>query len=470
MIQRFSTNFAVFSYFFDLGVAFGTIYLSRLLRPFLSHLPIFKPLNELPDIPPAIYILFPLIWTFFLFFFSVYDGKKNLKVIDEYSYLTMASLLAAITMAGLLYFTYRDISRGFFIVYLIFTFLLLLLWRTAARVLYKQRIEMKGYKPKILIIGAGPVGFGMKGKLEAAGKDTYKFIGFLDDSPEKQKTLKEVLGSTLTAREIVEQKHIDHVIIALPRSAHEKVDQLIKDFYSLPVRISVIPDYFHISIHHARLIEFAGFPLLDLRAPALTENQRLTKRIFDVIITLSGLIPALPLMLIISLLILMIDGKPVIFVQKRVGENGRLISIYKFRTMVVDADKLFDRVSKKEDNGTVIYKSRADPRITSLGRFLRRFSLDELPQLFNILRGTLSLVGPRPELPILVEQYQPWQRARLAVPQGLTGWWQIQGRSDHPLHLHIEDDLFYIEHYSMWLDISIIIKTIWIVLRGKGAY
>lgn len=105
-----------------------------------------------------------------------------------------------------------------------------------------------------------------------------------------------------------------------------------------------------------------------------------------------------------------------------------------------------------------------------MGRFIRRFSLDELPQLFNVLKGDMSLVGPRPELPWLVEKYEPWQRKRFAVPQGVTGWWQVNGRSDKPMHLHTEDDLFYIQNYSLWLDLYILLKTPWMVLRGKGAY
>ena len=181
-------------------------------------------------------------------------------------------------------------------------------------------------------------------------------------------------------------------------------------------------------------------------------------------VILSIFVPALPLMGILSLLIWIFNGRPILFKQKRVGENGRLFTVYKFRTM------LPNQVTKTDAQGNIVHKWRDDPRFTPLGRFLRRFSLDELPQFFNILSGSMSLVFPRPELPELVEKYQPWQRERFAIPQGLTGWWQIHGRSDRPMHLHTEDDLYYVQNYSFWLDIQILIRTFWIVLRGKGAY
>jgi lipopolysaccharide/colanic/teichoic acid biosynthesis glycosyltransferase len=216
--------------------------------------------------------------------------------------------------------------------------------------------------------------------------------------------------------------------------------------------------------------DFAGIPMLDLRAPALDEYQRMLKRGFDIIMTLLLLIPFLPMMIVIAMLVLIIDGWPVLFFQKRVGENGRMFSFIKFRTMRRDAELLKKEAEFLDEEGNLIHKRPNDPRITPLGKFLRRFSLDELPQFFNILQGNMSLVGPRPELPELVEKYQPWQRQRFAVPQGLTGWWQIHGRSDKPMHLHTEDDLYYVNHYSIWLDIEICVKTLWIVMRGKGAY
>jgi lipopolysaccharide/colanic/teichoic acid biosynthesis glycosyltransferase len=138
--------------------------------------------------------------------------------------------------------------------------------------------------------------------------------------------------------------------------------------------------------------------------------------------------------------------------------------------MLPNAEKMLRNAIEIDAQGNILHKHPDDSRITPLGRFLRRFSLDELPQLFNILVGSMSLVGPRPELPELVDNYQPWQRERFAIPQGLTGWWQIHGRSDKPMHLHTEEDLYYVQNYSFWLDIQILILTFWTVMRGKGAY
>ena len=263
---------------------------------------------------------------------------------------------------------------------------------------------------------------------------------------------------------------IDDVIIALPARAFDKVNQLVSELHDLPVKVWIIPDYFHLALHKAVFEEFAGIPMLDLRAPALNEYQRTIKRVFDIgIITLLSPI-ILILIAIISVAIWLEDRGSILFRQLRVGENGRLFEMLKFRTMVPNAEHLRHMVEKRDDLGHLLHKSPDDPRVTNVGRFLRRTSLDELPQIFNVLKGEMSLVGPRPELPFLVENYEPWQRKRFAVPQGLTGWWQVNGRSDKPMHLYTEEDLYYVQHYSVLLDLSILFRTIGAVLRGKGAF
>lgn len=196
----------------------------------------------------------------------------------------------------------------------------------------------------------------------------------------------------------------------------------------------------------------------------------MSKRVFDILFASIALVFAFPLIAVSALLVYLEDGPPVLFKQTRVGRDGRLFEIYKLRTMVKNAEQLQDEVERRDARGNLIHKTRGDPRITRIGRFLRRFSLDELPQLINVLDGTMSLVGPRPEMLYLVEQYEPWQRERFSVLPGMTGWWQIHGRSDKPMHLHTEDDLYYIQHHSIRLDLQIILRTIWVVILGKGAY
>jgi lipopolysaccharide/colanic/teichoic acid biosynthesis glycosyltransferase len=190
----------------------------------------------------------------------------------------------------------------------------------------------------------------------------------------------------------------------------------------------------------------------------------------DIVISATVLLFFMPVMIAVALAIKLEDGGPVFYRAERVGENGRIFKMLKFRSMIVDADKLQHLVSHVDDNGNVVYKTAQDPRVTRTGRLIRRASIDELPQLINVLKADMSLVGPRPELPWLVDDYEPWQRKRFAVPQGITGWWQINGRSDNPMYMHTDQDLYYIQHYSWWLDIFILWRTVSVVLRGKGAY
>ena len=468
MFRRFSTNFAILSILLDTTFIISALIAAEYLRPLLNDLPFAATVRD-PLLPTILYPVFAFTWVGILLLHSVYDGRRNLYIFDEVASLTIASSLAAVSLAGMLYLSFRDVSRVLFLVFVFIAYTSLLSWRLFARLLFRLKPASSQIR-RVLIVGAGPVGRELEAQIHRHTYLSLEVVGFLDDDPTKRIPGAGILGSLPHAHRVVEKQKVDDVVIALPRRAHKQVNDLVAELHKLPVKVWVIPDYFHLALHKATVEEFAGLPMLDLRAPALNEYQRMVKRVFDLFLTFLLFIPALPIMGVIALAICLDSPGPIFFNQQRVGENGKLFPMHKFRSMVVNADKRLDEVTRPTGNGKKNHKFVNDPRVTRVGRFLRRTSLDELPQLFNVLMGEMSMVGPRPELPVLVEQYEPWQHKRFAVPQGLTGWWQVNGRSEKPMHLNTEDDLYYIHHYSLLLDLHILVKTVWVVLRGKGAY
>ncbi len=469
MLRRFSINFAIFSMIMDaIWVVIG-LKVSVLVRPFLNAVPFFKAIPEPVDLPAGIYIFFPLIWVGILAAFAIYDGRKYLRVVDEYAMLTLGSLIATGAMAGILYLSYRLISRALFFMFVLIVYILLLGWRGVVRVVFRMRREWPDAARRVLIVGAGPLGILIGEQIQKARIENMQCVGYVDDE-KLDKDSPELLGNFKDVHKIIQGSAITDVVIALPYSIYQRMNEVVTLTSDLPVKVWVALGFFDLALYKTDIEDFAGVPMLDLRAPALSEYQRLVKRIFDLFFGSLALLPALPIMALISLVILIVDGRPVFFIQKRVGENGRIFEICKFRTMVKNADQIRKAAERTDDEGNLIHKRADDPRVTRIGRFLRRFSLDEFPQFFNVIRGTMSLVGPRPELPYLVEKYQAWQRKRFAVQPGLTGWWQVNGRSERTMHLHTEDDLYYINNYTLWLDIQILIRTIWTIFLGKGAF
>ena len=346
----------------------------------------------------------------------------------------------------------------------------MLLWRGTASILFRLQEYNPKSRRRVLIAGSGPVGRDLAAQFKRYPQLGLHVVGFLDDNPKKRNEAEDILGSLLDARRIVSEQRVDDVIIALPQSAYRRMERLVEELHSLAVKVWVIPDYFRLALHRASVDEFAGIPMLDLRAPALNDYQRLVKRAFDILVGLPSMLVTLPLMTIIGLAIRLEGEGPVLLRQQRAGENGKIFEMYKFRTMSPGAEAYNNLVGGHSEDNESVHKRADDPRVTRLGRALRRASLDELPQLFNVLKGEMSLVGPRPELPYLVAHYEPWQRQRFVVPQGITGWWQINGRSDKPMHLNTESDLYYVQNYSLLLDIYILIKTVGVVISGKGAF
>ena len=468
MLRRFSINLAIITMIIDsllvlAGISITTFVIDRQLTNVVGIRAQFSPFT---------FIVFPIIWWVIFLVGSLYDNRRNLRIVDELTSFLLLSLLATISLAGILYLAKLSVHRTDFLTFVVLTIFMQLLARIGLRIAWRTNNHHANGNGihKILIIGAG--GTGQRAAAEIQKFDSgsaIQIVGFLDDDPQKLNQ-PEVLGRVMDAQRVITDQHITGVLIALPDSAHKVREELIDILKRLLIDVWVIPDVFRLALYRPRLETFAGMPMLDLRAPAINDYQRLAKRIFDLFAASILVVFTSPIMLLIAILIRRDSEGPALFRQERIGENRKPFKMYKFRTMVQDADKLAGTVQHLDINGNILHKTPDDQRITRVGRFLRRTSMDELPQLYNVLKGEMSLVGPRPELPYLVENYQPWQYARFAVPPGLTGWWQINGRSNKPMHLHTEDDIYYVQNCTIWLDIQILLKTVIVVLFETGAF
>jgi exopolysaccharide biosynthesis polyprenyl glycosylphosphotransferase len=330
----------------------------------------------------------------------------------------------------------------------------------------------KGASHHVILIGQGDQVLRATERLTKLGWAGVEVLGCISDQPPTSNGTDglKFLGPLDQANEIIRGTHTEDVVIAMPRESYARVEALVGQLLELPCNLWIAPDYFSILLYGSQVENLGGVPMISLKVPTLSGYERVAKRLLDVaaggLLTMLGL----PIMGLIALAIRLDSPGSAFFRQSRVGENGRVFGMLKFRTMNEDAERHLSEVVVTDSKGDLHYKRGDDPRVTGVGRWLRRTSLDELPQLFNVLRGEMSLVGPRPEMPWLVDQYEPWQRKRFAVPQGMTGWWQVNGRSDKPMHLNTEDDMFYVRNYSILLDLRILVKTVLVVLRGRGAY
>lgn len=468
MLRRFSIRYAVFSVIMDLVLTFAAFSIAIFIRPLLPPMPLLVQVNGV-EVPLWTYWVVPFSWVFVFLVVSVYDAKRTYKIVDELQSVTIGSLLASLLCAGLFFLAFREFSRYVFITFIVLNISFLFGWRIVARIAVRM-IRIPAAEKRVLVVGAGDVGRRVGAMINSYEWMGLSLVGFVDDENSAEMAPAPIIGRLAETRSVVMREGIDDVVIALPQDAYGYINTLVLALQDLSVNMRVVPDYFSLALYKASVDDFGGVPMISLRDPALNEFQRLVKRVFDLLFSSISLLFLSPVMLLIALLIKLDSNGPIIFRQKRVGENGQLFDMYKFRSMVVGAEKMQVQLSRKDANGKIVFKHRDDPRVTRIGRMLRRSSLDELPQLLNVLLGDMSLVGPRPELPWLVGQYEAWQHKRFAVPQGITGWWQVNGRADKPLHMHTEDDLYYIQNYSLWMDFYILFKTPLVVLRGKGAY
>lgn len=433
-------------------------------------IPLGAPLGE-PQalLNPMVYVIVGLVYPLAFLALSVYDLRRDTRPVGDPNSLVRALLAGVFVFAGVLYFTYRDVPR----LLVLYFFIAQLALLSAARLGIGMglRLQHRRGRPlsRVLLVGTGEVAARVAQEIKTRLGESVLIIGCVDDEPGNPPAGLTLLGNLAAAPELVRTLLVDEVIVALPASQYLAVEKLVYALLTLPVRLRLVPDYLRLVVVQSSVESLGGIPLIGLREPRISGASWVVKRTFDVLTTTAMLLVGWPVMLLIAIAIRLDSPGPVIFKQRRVGENGQLFWMYKFRTMCQDAEARGPQLGFDE-HGNPIYKWPRDVRVTRVGHRLRRASLDELPQLFNVMRGDMSLVGPRPEMLFLVERYDSWQRQRLAVPPGITGWWQVSGRSDLPMHLNTQFDLYYIRNYSLWLDLRILWKTVWVVVKGQGAY
>jgi exopolysaccharide biosynthesis polyprenyl glycosylphosphotransferase len=470
-MRKIDTNTIIFLMVADLLVtlvAFFTAVQARYWLPFgvrLSWGEVAQPL--------VVYGLVALIWGVTFALMQVYDARHRVRTWNEAKVITGAVGVACLVFAGVLYLTYRELPRRLFFYFVVGDLTLLIGLRLALQWMLRFAGRQDAAPRRVLIVGAGQLARQVAQGVRTQSAAGLSLVGCVDDEAvalHPDDPVGPRLGAIQDAPALVKAQQVDEVIFALPLRAHGDIEWLVLALQSQPVRVRVVPDYFDLAMSRATVEDFNGLPLVGLRDPAIDGYDRVVKRFFDLVVSVLLLLVAWPVMLLVALAIKLDSAGPALFVQERIGENGQPFQMFKFRSMFVGAERANSSEPAHSRGDVIVHKTPNDARVTRLGRFIRRTSLDELPQLFNVLRGEMSLVGPRPELPWLVESYETWQRRRFAVPPGITGWWQINGRSDRVMHMHTEDDLYYIQNYSPLLDLQILWRTIGVVVRGRGAY
>ncbi len=472
MLQRASFRYTLALYVLDMVATLASLHAALLAR---RAWPWGKPFEEqYGGLNPAIFAIALVAWTVALVVSSAYDPQRILRTEHEIARVLVGIGFGSLLFAGALYFSYRAVSRLLVTYFVTLDSIALLTLRLTLRIIWRSLGVRRIPTSRILIIGAGLLGQDIAHSFVEHAWMGLETVGFLDDDPAKHGQHIggiPVLGALADAPKIVATHRITDVVLALPLRAHREMANVVAQLEELPVNIKVAPDLGPLVFYRMTVETFGDIPLIGLKEPVIRPYQRVLKRIMDIGISLVALMVSLPAWPAIAIAIKLDSPGPVIFRQQRVGEGGRLFTMYKFRTMFAGAEQMEREIVEAAiSEGPRHFKSPNDPRVTRVGRFLRRTSLDELPQLWNVLKGDMSLVGPRPELPAFVERYEPWQRKRFGVPQGLTGWWQVHDRSDKPMYWHTEDDLYYLQHYSLLLDIRILLLTALAVIRGRGAY
>lgn len=411
------------------------------------------------------------LWAFFLWLLCMHVAGAFVPHPRVISFNRARRILRGSGLAVLLiavrnyFFREADVARLLYPVSFVTVTALLVMLRMALQLFISRFLVTKGVRSRVLIVGLGPVGFRLAARFKKHLELGYELVGFISLDEEKAGSFIQgipVLGSRDDLRRVIRDNRIDEVFVTQTDIPPDVFFQLFLDSEKETARIAFVPSLVEMMRSTIHYDEVVGVPVYSMRNTPLQGANAFIKRTFDLVAATSGLLLLLPLLLLIWILVRRSSPGPVLYKQTRLGRDGQGFNIYKFRTMHVDAEK----------NGPG-WGGQDDKRATPVGRFLRRWNLDELPQLWNVIRGDMSLVGPRPERPYYVDRFRelfPRYMSRHAVKTGLTGWAQVHGlRGDTSIQQRLRYDLYYIENWSLWLDIKILIMTFMTTKRRRRA-
>lgn len=410
---------------------------------------------------------------------GLYRMPRWVTLLDEALILAGGVVIAMAMVVLYAFFQQFSPSRAIFLIAPIVIVTLLLVKRLVVR-LARERLWLRGIGvDRVIVVGAGQAGQRLMQWLLGQPQLGYQVVGFVDDGPAdielaiatQRKIVRPLhLGTSADVGSIVVRERIDEVIIALPPTAHEKIAWIMDQCRDVDVEFKLVPDLFELAMDQVHIHEVAGLPMIGLKSAEISGWNFFVKRVMDIAFATTVIVGLSWVFLLFALLIKLDSSGPVFFRQERVGRNGRRFICYKFRTMVRDAEAQKAELQNMYGNHPFFFKDKNDPRRTRVGKFLRRSSLDELPQFFNVFLGEMSIVGPRPGVPAEVASYDEWHRDRLLVTPGLTGLWQVSGRSNLAFDEMVRLDLYYAEHWSPWLDVKIMLRTLPAILTARGAY
>jgi exopolysaccharide biosynthesis polyprenyl glycosylphosphotransferase len=395
----------------------------------------------------------------------LYRRLRNLGMLEDTLAVGKAVFLAIVLFtSGLFLLRELQIARPVIIATACANIVALVCWRAWIRKLYERKIAAGQAGINVIIVGADKVGRALAEYLETNHHLGYVVKGFLDQSP---RTGRKILGSIEDLPRVAREQFADEIFVTISAKS-ERTKQIILDARKSCLDVTVVPELFE-GLGFQAPLEYVGeFPVMELHREPIPTIGLVTKRVIDILLVTVGMVVAVPLIALFAIAIYIDSPGPVFYTSQRVGKKGRVFGFHKLRSMVTNAESKREELEIFNEREGALFKMKNDPRITRVGRFLRKYSLDELPQMWNVFKGEMSLVGPRPPLVSEYAEYKLEHRRRLDVVPGISGLWQVSGRKDPSFEGYLALDLKYIENWNLLLDLEILLRTIPAVLRGTG--